>query len=177
MVELNCGVNESLADIWTIADAELVPPTRLLRTTETLAALHRLCDSIAFLDAMESFVSFNSMCPAPMLRTIFIEAGLIAPKMIIQSHFKFSRGLHVNDTFISETSALHIIVGRNKSGKSKYVRSVALLAILAHAGCQLPATFVSFRLLKNICIEFNTSEQITSPNSNARTRIHSARHV
>jgi DNA mismatch repair protein MSH4 len=152
-VELNCRVNESLVDIWTITEAELVPLTRFLQTQETVAALHRLRDSIAFLDAMESFVSYNSMCPAPRLRTIFIEAGLIALKMhVIQSHFKFSRGLHVNGTFMSETSGLHIITGRKQSGKSKYVRSVALLEILAHAACRLPATFVSFRLLQNICI-------------------------
>lgn len=44
------------------------------------------------------------------------------------------------------------------SGKSTYLRQVALLTILAHVGCFVPATFASFRLVDRLFTRIGTSD-------------------
>lgn len=165
--ELNARVNESLAEIWQLTDRELASLMDIIWAKETISALHRLCDSIALLDAMTALVSYCSLSPIAMVRPVFSEGGPIAiktghhPILVARS----PNDAVPNDVFISETSAMHIITGRNNAGKSTFLRSVALNAILAHTGCNVPAAFASFRLLNNVCTRFNTSDDINSMQS------------
>lgn len=46
------------------------------------------------------------------------------------------------------------------AGKSTYIKQVALLAILAHIGCFVPAEFTSFRLVDRIFTRIGTSDQM-----------------
>lgn len=50
-----------------------------------------------------------------------------------------------NDTYMSDCSSLHIITGPNMSGKSTYLKQVALIAIMAQMGCYVPAAFAALR--------------------------------
>lgn len=56
-----------------------------------------------------------------------------------------------NDTFASLSSSFQIITGPNMSGKSTYIRQVALLTIMAHMGSFVPASYASFRLCDQVC--------------------------
>lgn len=165
--ELNARVNESLAEIWLLTDSELASLMDTIWEKETVSSLHRLCDSIALLDAMTAMVSYCSLSPGPMVRPSFNEGGPIAIKAghhpILLA--RAPSDAVPNDVFISETSATHIITGRNNAGKSTFLRSVALNAILAHTGCNVPAEFASFRFLNNVCTRFNTSDDINSKQS------------
>jgi DNA mismatch repair ATPase MutS len=162
--ELNSRVNESLVEIWQLTDRELALLLDVIWAKDTVSALHCLCDSIALLDAMTALVSYCSLSPVATVRPVFTDGGPIAVK---SGHHPIlvTRSPHdavPNDVFLSETSAMHIITGRNNSGKSTFLRSVALNTILAHTGCNVPAEFASFRLLKNVCTRFNTSDDINS---------------
>lgn len=50
-----------------------------------------------------------------------------------------------NDTYISSACTLHLLTGPNMSGKSTYLKQVALLVVMAQVGCYVPATFMSLR--------------------------------
>jgi DNA mismatch repair protein MutS len=50
-----------------------------------------------------------------------------------------------NDTYMSDCSSLHIITGPNMSGKSTYLKQVALIAVMAQMGCYVPAAFAALR--------------------------------
>jgi hypothetical protein len=50
-----------------------------------------------------------------------------------------------NDTYMSDCSSLHIITGPNMSGKSTYLKQVALIAIMAQMGCYVPAAFAALQ--------------------------------
>lgn len=165
--ELNARVNESLAEIWQLTDRELASLMDVIWAKETVSALHRLCDSIALLDAMTAMVSYCSLSPVATVRPVFNQGGPIAIK---NGHHpilvaRTPSDAVPNDVFLSETSSTHIVTGRNNAGKSTFLRSVALNAILAHTGCSVPAEFASFRYLNNVCTRFNTSDDINSMQS------------
>lgn len=48
-----------------------------------------------------------------------------------------------NDTYITPSCTLHLLTGPNMSGKSTYLKQVALLVVMAQIGCYVPATFMS----------------------------------
>jgi DNA mismatch repair ATPase MutS len=48
-----------------------------------------------------------------------------------------------NDTYLSPSCTLNIITGPNMSGKSTYLKQVALLVVMAQIGCYVPAAHMS----------------------------------
>jgi DNA mismatch repair protein MSH4 len=65
-----------------------------------------------------------------------------------------------NNTFASELQNFHIITGPNMSGKSTYLSQICLLTILSHAGCYVPASYASFRLVSRIFTRMGTEDAI-----------------
>ena len=70
-----------------------------------------------------------------------MEAGI---EIVEGRHLVVERGLDApfiaNDLRLDHTTRMLIITGPNMGGKSTYMRQVALITILAHVGCFVPAT-------------------------------------
>jgi len=62
-----------------------------------------------------------------------------------------------NDYYGTEVHRFQIITGCNMSGKSTYIRTVALLQVMAQIGCFVPAQYAAFPIVQNlfsrICID------------------------
>lgn len=84
--------------------------------------------------------------------TLAIEAG----RHPIMEHIQ-KEPVVPNNTFASLSSSFQIITGPNMSGKSTYIRQVALLTIIAHMGSFVPASYASFRLCDQVCYEGSLS--------------------
>jgi DNA mismatch repair protein MSH4 len=66
-------------------------------------------------------------------------------------HEKIHHGKFVpNDTYASQQSRFQIITGCNMSGKSTYICSIALMTIMAHLGCFVPAEYASFPIVHQL---------------------------
>lgn len=174
LVQLNSRYHDSLQEIWRITEIELGSLLNEIFKVEAITALHRLCDSIAILDTMASFVSYSSYCQASTER----------PKLTIGGPIAMQNAFHPvlldmkprvaipNDVFLDETSALHLISGRNQAGKSTFIRMVGLITVMAHTGCMVPAKFASIRILKRIATRFNTSDDPSQSQSNYSKEMH-----
>ena len=72
-----------------------------------------------------------------------------------------------NDTQLGASAAdapgvqLALITGPNMAGKSTYIRQVALLALLAHTGCFVPATRARIDLLDRIFTRIGASDDLS----------------
>ncbi|DBA03394.1 TPA: LOW QUALITY PROTEIN: hypothetical protein N0F65_002802 [Lagenidium giganteum] len=53
-----------------------------------------------------------------------------------------------------------VITGPNCAGKSTYMRAIAMITIIAHMGCYVPATEAFIPLLDRICSRFGTSDDM-----------------
>ena len=77
----------------------------------------------------------------------------------------------MNDPFIANPIELHaqrkmlIITGPNMGGKSTYMRQTALIALLAHIGCYVPAESAQIGLLDRIFTRIGASDDLASGRS------------
>jgi DNA mismatch repair protein MSH4 len=86
--------------------------------------------------------------------------------MATDNQMQVHKGQYVpNDVYASEQTRFQILTGCNMSGKSTYIRSVALTAVMAQVGSFVPAIYASIPLIHQLfarvsmddCIEANVS--------------------
>jgi DNA mismatch repair protein MSH4 len=65
-----------------------------------------------------------------------------------------------NDVYATQQSRLQIITGCNMSGKSTYIRSVALMAIMAQIGCFVPAEYASFPTTHQLFARISSDDSV-----------------
>lgn len=120
------------------------------------------------IDLITNFVTYMSSSAIPLVRPFMTANG---PTVLLKkAHHPILLSLKPtgsipNDICLDDTSALHIITGRNQSGKSTLIKTVGLLAIIAHTGCWVSAESASFRICDSIMSRFNTSDDINAGQS------------
>jgi len=144
--------------------------------TETFSALvtevachHRpileTADSVGVLDTLAcfSFLSLERDYRRPELcreNTIYIEQGRHPVLELIEGeHFV------PNDTDLNKTRRLAIITGPNMGGKSTYLRQNALITLMAHMGCYVPARRAVIGLTDRIFTRVGSSDNLSGGES------------
>ncbi|MBQ7453228.1 MAG: DNA mismatch repair protein MutS [Clostridia bacterium] len=135
---------------------------------EKIGDLLCISDAIATLDALCSFarVSSKNNYVKPKIDSsvsaIKIEAGRhpVVENMLPAGQFVD------NDTLLdnSENNIL-IITGPNMGGKSTYMRQVALITLMAHVGCFVPARTAEISLTDRIFTRIGASDELSLGNS------------
>ncbi|KAF4332620.1 DNA mismatch repair MSH4 [Fusarium beomiforme] len=67
-----------------------------------------------------------------------------------------------NDYYSTEQYCYHIVTGCNMSGKSTYIRAVALLQIMAQIGSFVPAEYAAFSIVHSIFARVSLDDNIES---------------
>lgn len=80
--------------------------------------------------------------------------------VLIPSSQKMASEYVPNDYYATEQYRFHFVTGCNMSGKSTYIRSVALLQIMAQIGCFVPAEFAAFPIIHNIFARISIQDSI-----------------
>ena len=77
-----------------------------------------------------------------------------------------------NDTQLDEEHRLMIITGPNMAGKSTYMRQVALIVLLAHMGCFVPAKSADIGLTDRIFTRIGASDDLYGGQSTFMVEMH-----
>ena len=123
-----------------------------------IAPLFKISDAIALLDVTASFaqsVTTRDYCRPELTRTIAIKSGRhpIREKIYTEKYVP-------NDAYATRQSRFQIITGCNMSGKSTYIRSIALMAIMAQIGCFVPASYASFPIFHQLFARISMDDSI-----------------
>jgi DNA mismatch repair protein MSH5 len=161
--ELDCSVGDIKSDI---ADRQR---TLLIQLEDTLldaeCTLQQLSTSLSTLDALIS------------LGTLAVEQRLVAPEIVEQpGAILIKAGRHLlqeltvdnfvpNDTFVTSEKNVALISGPNTSGKSVYLKQVALIVYLAHIGSFVPCERARISLVDRIFTRIASTETVSAPHS------------
>ncbi|KAG4433065.1 hypothetical protein IFR05_011459 [Cadophora sp. M221] len=165
LVKLNQRIEGSHQEVVLMSDQtiqELIDDIR-----GQIPVLFGVCESIAMLDMIASFAQLATIngAQAEYKRPEITDCIAIA-----QGRHPIREKIHKekfvpNDVYASELKRFQIITGCNMSGKSTYIRSVALLCVMAQVGSFVPAESAILPLISQLfarvsmddCIEANVS--------------------
>ncbi|KAF2454939.1 muts domain V-domain-containing protein [Lineolata rhizophorae] len=123
-----------------------------------ISNLSKICESIALLDMLSSFaqlVTCQDYVKPRLGDTLAIKSG----RHPIRDKFQKERFIP-NDVYATQQTRFQIITGCNMSGKSTYIRSIALLSVMVQIGCFVPAEFAAFPVLYQLFARVSADDSI-----------------
>ncbi len=130
------------------------------RTATHIPALQRVAGALSRIDCAAGFAE------------LAVERRYVRPEVAAGDHLHIVDGRHPvleqsleerfvpNDTDMTDGSRLWIITGPNMSGKSTYMRQIALLTLLAQTGSYVPAETMSLGVVDRIFARIGASDEI-----------------
>ena len=115
---------------------------------EDISPLFKTSDALALLDMLASFaqlVTTQDYC-RPDLTTAL---GIIDGRHAIVEKIRSEKYI-ANNAYATPQSRFQIITGCNMSGKSTFIRSLALMTVMAQVGCFVPATRASLPIFHQL---------------------------
>ncbi|KAK4546235.1 hypothetical protein LTR36_002372 [Oleoguttula mirabilis] len=125
---------------------------------EHMSVLFKICEGIAMLDMLASFaqvVTSQDYVRPVITETLAIRAGRHPIREKIQSN-KFIP----NDVYATQQTRFQVITGCNMSGKSTYIRSVAMMTVMAQIGCFVPAQYATFPIMRQLFARVSMDDNI-----------------
>src|SRR6266511_781639 len=141
LIKLNQKILDSHHEVIKMSDKSIQDLISDLRSE--LYILFKISECIAALDMIASFaqvVTTQEYIRPELTTTLAIKAGRHPIHEKIHTSAKFVP----NDAYAAQSSRFQIITGCNMSGKSTYIRSIALMTVMAQIGCFVPAQYASF---------------------------------
>ena len=156
LLKWNQKIMDSHHEVLQMSDRSIQQLIENLRAE--IAPLFKISDAIALLDVTASFahlVTTQDYCRPELTRTLAIKSGRhpIREKIHKEKYIP-------NDAYATRQSRFQIITGCNMSGKSTYIRSIALMAIMAQIGCFVPASYASFPIFHQLFARVSTDNSI-----------------
>ncbi|KAJ1911151.1 MutS protein msh4, partial [Tieghemiomyces parasiticus] len=150
ILKMNDRVNNALAEITLMSDKALHSVVENLRSR--LGLLDEVSAKLADLDLAASFAD---LCT----RGHYVRPQFGATLKITEGRHpaldKARGSCTANEVHADlEASPLTFVCGGNRSGKTTYLKQIALLHIMAHAGAYLPASHAVVRPLRQILARF-----------------------
>ena len=156
LLKWNQKIVDSHHEVLQMSDRSIRQLIESLRAE--IAPLFKISDAIALLDVTAAFaqlVTIQDYCRPELTQTLAIKSGRhpIREKIHKEKYVP-------NDAYATRQSRFQIITGCNMSGKSTYIRSIALMAVMAQIGCFVPASYASFPVFHQLFARVSIDDSI-----------------
>lgn len=154
LVKLNQKIVDAHDEVVNMSDQSVQALIEAVRSK--LYPLFKISEGIAILDTLSSFAQVatrQDYTRPEITETMAIQAGrhpiheAIHPDKFIP-----------NDVYATPQTRFQIITGCNMSGKSTYIRSIALMTVLAQIGCFIPARYASVPIFRQLFARVSTDD-------------------
>lgn len=129
--------------------------------------IQQLAQLIAQIDVLQSFaqVSEDNHYTRPVFHENSRDIEIIEGRHPVVEHVMDDHEYVPNDVRLKDEVDILLITGPNMSGKSTYMRQVALIIIMAQMGCYVPATKVSLPIFDQIFARIGAMDDLISGQS------------
>ncbi|KAG5658576.1 hypothetical protein KAF25_010757 [Fusarium avenaceum] len=158
LVKLNLRLSDTTNEVVIRSDSVIQDLLKELRYD--VPHLFRVCESVALIDMISSFAQLattRDYVRPDISSTLALKAAR-HPVLDKSMSGKFVP----NDYYSTEQYCFHIVTGCNMSGKSTYIRAVALLQIMAQIGSFVPAEYAAFSMIHSIFARVSLDDNIES---------------
>ncbi|OSS53507.1 hypothetical protein B5807_01544 [Epicoccum nigrum] len=171
LMKRNQKINVSHQEVVLMSDQAVDTLVEAIRGH--MSVMFKICEAIGLLDMIVAFaqlVTVHDYTRPQLTDTLAIKSGRHPIKEKIM-HNKFVP----NDVYATQQTRFQIITGCNMSGKSTYIRTVALMSIMAQIGClydytlgsktvlmtcSVPASYASFPILHQLFARLGMDDNI-----------------
>jgi DNA mismatch repair protein MSH4 len=125
---------------------------------KNFACLYKLIESISTIDMLQSFAHIAILYDytRPEYGDTLAVKNASHPILL-----KISKESPItNNIYLSKETSFILLTGANMSGKSTYLRQIAMLQIMSQIGSFIPATYASIRLTTQIFTRIGTDDNI-----------------
>ncbi|KAJ6164994.1 hypothetical protein N7470_003666 [Penicillium chermesinum] len=158
LVKLNQKISDAHNEVISLSDQTIQDV--LHDVCQEASVLFRISEAIAMLDMLAAFAQLatsNDYLRPELTSALAIKAG----RHPIRERIHSSKFIP-NDAYATSQSRFQIITGCNMSGKSTYIRSVALMTVMAQIGCFVPAQYASFPITHQLFARVATTDDLDS---------------
>ncbi|KAB8224966.1 muts domain V-domain-containing protein [Aspergillus novoparasiticus] len=156
LVKLNQKIIDAHNEVINMSDQtvhELIEDIR-----SEIAHLFKISEAIAMLDMLSAFAQLATNYD-------YVRAELTDVLAIKSGRHPIREKIHTkkfipNDAYATQQSRFQIITGCNMSGKSTYIRSLALMTIMAQIGSFIPAEYASFPIVHQLFARVSTADDL-----------------
>lgn len=127
-----------------------------------LAEMQKTADMLAVLDVLLSFatVAINRNYVKPIINKNITSIEIKNGRHPVVEAILRNEDFIPNDTSLDAENHTMIITGPNMAGKSTYMRQVALIVLMAHIGCFVPASSAKISLTDRIFTRVGASDDL-----------------
>ena len=156
LVKLNQKITDAHNEVINMSDRTV---NELIQNVcSEISGLFRVSEAIAMLDMLAAFAQVAT-CQD------YIRPDLTDALAIKSGRHPIREKIHnnkfiPNDAYATQQTRFQIITGCNMSGKSTYIRSLALMTVMAQIGCFIPAEYASFPIVRQIFARVSTADDL-----------------
>ncbi|KAF3099838.1 MutS protein msh4 [Orbilia oligospora] len=146
IMKRNARIGDAMTEVLLMSDRTIQDLIDAIRGE--MFALYKVCEGVAMLDMISSFATLVTLYEytRPEFKdTLAIKDGRHPIREKIHKE-----KLIPNDFFASQQTRFQIITGCNMSGKSTYIRQIALMTIMAQIGSYVPASYGCFPITTHL---------------------------
>ncbi|XP_061751268.1 mutS protein homolog 4 isoform X1 [Nerophis ophidion] len=161
LMKMNDRCDEALKEIFHVSYVVICQLLSTIR--EHIHCLYKLSDAVSMLDMLLSLA--NACTNSDYVRPEFTDTLAIKQGRHPILERMARQQLVSNNCYVSEGSNFVIITGPNMSGKSTYLKQVALCQIMAQIGSFVPAEYASFRAADQIFTRIGVDDNFETSSS------------
>jgi len=133
---------------------------------QEIPKIQNIAKIIAYFDVLQAFATVSE--DNGYVRPLLNEDQLIEIKdgrhPVIEKVLKDTQYVE-NDCIMTKDLTILLITGPNMSGKSTYMRQLALIAVMAQIGCYVPASFANVPIFDQIFTRIGATDDLVSGHS------------
>lgn len=156
LVKLNQKITDAHSEVINMSDHTI---QELIQSVcSEISGLFRVSEAIAMLDMLAAFAQ-AATCQDYIRPELTDVLAIKAGRHPIREKIHTSKFVP-NDAYATQQSRFQIITGCNMSGKSTYIRSLALMTVMGQIGSFVPAEYASFPIVHQLFARVSTSDDL-----------------